>query len=899
MNSGGTGHTPADQAGKVRLYEVAKDLGLANKDLVAKVRALGIEVKNHMSNLDPDDVARVKRALDKERQANLVEERLSSTVIRRRSKDGGVITRPATPQAATSTPAVRPTTPPPSVDEAEERPVVARAKEVVSEVVHKVHEVAHEIVERVVPSTQEKPVEPTVVVERREEAPRRVVVETRREEPRVEVRETVRPTQPAVTPPRGPETPRVEAKSGQTAAPAGTPGATTEPKKDEPVKFGPTGRVIELPLPRIEIRQAAPSDRFAQQRPGGGMPGQRRDMPGGGQRDRFGRQQQGKKKPQLGKKQKQTQITTPAAHKRVIKMDETIAVGEIAKGMGVKAPDVLKKLWSMGMTGIMLNNAIDHDTAVLLAGEFGFEIENVAFQEADVFASGDDKPEDLVTRAPVVTIMGHVDHGKTSLLDAIRDANVAAGEAGGITQHIGAYKITAPDGNDVVFLDTPGHEAFTAMRARGAQATDLVVLVVAADDGVMPTTIEALNHAKDAEVPILVAVNKIDKQGANPERIRQQLSEHGLIPEAWGGETIFADVSARTKVGIEQLLQMISLQSELLELKANANKPGRGTVIEAKLDRNRGPMATVLVQDGTLKIGDSVVAGEFIGKVRAMLDDKGRSLTEAGPSTPVEVLGLSGVPEAGEALNSVADEKQAKELVDHRRDSRRKKELAGNTKVSLENILERIKEGAVKELKVVLKADVQGSSEALKASLTNLATERVKVDVISAGVGGITESDVNLARAGNAIIVGFHVRPAGKAQQLAEQEGVDIKLYDIIYEALDDVKKAMAGLLAPVKREKALGKAEVRQTFTIPKLGTIAGSFVLDGMIKRNSQMRLVRDSVQIYIGKLTSLRRFKDDVREVVQGYECGIGLENFNDIKVGDIIEAYEIEEIAPTLD
>jgi translation initiation factor IF-2 len=415
----------------------------------------------------------------------------------------------------------------------------------------------------------------------------------------------------------------------------------------------------------------------------------------------------------------------------------------------------------------------------------------------------------------------------------------------------------------------------------------------------MQTTVEALNHAKDAEVPILVAVNKIDKQGANPERIRQQLSEHGLIPEAWGGETIFVDVSARTKVGIEQLLQMIALQSELLELKANPNKAARGTVIEAKLDRNRGPMATVLVQDGTLKIGDTVVAGEHIGKVRAMLDDKGRNLTEVGPSTPVEVLGLSGVPEAGETFNTVGDEKQAKELVDHRRDSRRKKELAGNTKVSLENILERIKEGAVKELKVVLKADVQGSAEALKSSLTALATEQVKVDVISAGVGGITESDVNLARAGNAIIVGFHVRPAGKAQQLAEQEGVDIKLYDIIYEALDDVKKAMAGLLAPVKREKALGKAEVRQTFTIPKIGTICGSFVLEGTIKRNSQMRLVRDSVQIYVGKLTSLRRFKDDVREVVQGYECGIGLENFNDVKVGDIIEAYEIEEIAPTLE
>ena len=896
MNSGGNTSTTDAAAGKVRLYEVAKDLGLANKDLVAKVRALGIEVKNHMSNLDPDDVARVKRALDKERQANLVEERLSSTVIRRRSKDGGVITRPA---AAPPTPvSMRPAAAPPPVAETqeEERGLLARAKEVVAEVVHKVQEVAHEVVERVAPSTQEKPVEPTVESRPQVES-RKVQVEMRPAETpaRVSEREAPRapapPATPVAPPPVRSEPPRVEAKSEPQAPPA-----KPEPKKDEPIKFGPTGRVIELPLPRIEIRQATPGDRFARDtRP---MPGQRRDMPGGGPRDRFGRQQQGKKKPQIGKKQKQTQITTPAAHKRVIKMDETIAVGEIAKQMGVKAPDVLKKLWSMGMTGIMLNNAIDHDTAVLLAGEFGFEIENVAFQEAEIFASNEDKPEDLVTRAPVVTIMGHVDHGKTSLLDAIRDANVAEGEAGGITQHIGAYKIKAPDGNEIVFLDTPGHEAFTAMRARGAQATDIVILVVAADDGVMQTTIEALNHAKDAEVPIIVAVNKIDKQGANPERIRQQLSEHGLLPEAWGGETIFVDVSARTKVGIEQLLQMISLQSELLELKANPNKSARGIVIEAKLDRNRGPMATVLVQDGTLRVGDSVVAGEFIGKVRAMLDDKGRNLDDVGPSTPVEVLGLSGVPEAGENLNTVADEKQAKELVDHRRDTRRKKELAGTTKVSLENILERIKEGAVKELKVVLKADVQGSAEALKSSLTNLATEQVKVDVISAGVGGITESDVNLARAGNAIIVGFHVRPAGKAQQLAEQEGVDIKLYDIIYEALDDVKKAMAGLLAPVKREKAMGKAEVRETFTIPKVGTICGSFVTEGTVRRNAQVRLVRDSVQIYIGRMISLRRFKDDVKEVVQGYECGIGLESFNDVKVGDIIEAYEIEEIAPTL-
>ena len=882
MNSGGervvgTGSgTPGDVAGKKRLYEVAKELGLENKDLVSKVRALGIEAKNHMSNLDVEDVARVKRALDKERQANLVEERLSSTVIRRRSKDGTQLRGATAPSMERpAAPVERPAPPRRVVEEpveVEERPVV---------------EAKAPVIERAPEPTPAKP-----VVEEAPKPQERRVVEVRdmrksNEEPRREP--------PRIPPPEQPKPGDLQAASATAQTAGGAPG-TTEPPKKEETKFGPTGRVIELPLPRIEITQRDPRDKFANQRDTRAMPGQRREMPGS--RDRFGRPQQGKKKAQVGKKQKQTQITTPAAHKRVIKMDEMIAVGDVAKQMGVKATDVLKKLWSMGMTGITLNNSIDQDTATLLAGDFGFDVESTAFQEAEVFAVTEDKPEDLLTRAPVVTIMGHVDHGKTSLLDAIRDANVAAGEAGGITQHIGAYKITTAEGQDVVFLDTPGHEAFTAMRARGAQATDIVILVVAADDGVMPTTIEALNHAKEAEVTIIVAVNKIDKSNAQPERIRQQLSEHGLIPEAWGGETIFVDVSARNKTGIDQLLQMIALQAEVLELKANPNKLAHGTVIEAKLDRNRGPMATILVQDGTLKLGDTVVAGEFVGKVRAMLDEKGRTLEEAGPSTPVELLGLGGVPEAGEAMHAVTDERHAKELVEHRRISRRSKELGGSSKVTLENILDKIKEGAVKELKVVLKTDVQGSSEALKSSLMGLSTDTVRVEVITSGVGGITESDVNLAKAGNAIIVGFHVRPAGKAQQLAEQEGVDIKLYDIIYEALDDVKKAMVGLLEPVKREKAMGKAEVRQTFTIPKIGTICGSFVIEGTVKRNAQVRLVRNNVQLYVGRMISLRRFKDDVKEVVQGYECGIGLEGFNDVKEGDIIEAYEIEEVAATL-
>ncbi len=917
----GTGTGVMAPPAKVRIYELAKELGIPNQSLVDRIRGLGIEVRNHMSNLEGDDVLRVKRSLDKERQEKMVEERIAPTVLRRRSKDGGAVrAAPAEESAAAAgaaigrkTVAKAPRAVEP-VEEPEVRPTAPAPVEAVAEA-PKIEPAPVEpplhpaIVRRAPPKVEEPKPQAEPAVEAREEraaedrvakgrepptateAPRPVeqpVVEAKRPEP-------VRPAAEGPAPVAArPEAPKPAEPVAAAAAPT-TPPLPVGPKKEEPIKFGPTGRVIDLPHLRQPIIQI--TDR-------GAVPGQRtvrdlsqkRDMSG---RDRFARQPAGKKRAQAGKKQKATLITTPAAHKRVVKMDETIAVAEVARQMGVKAPDVLKKLWSLGMTGIMVNSSIDQDAASLVAQEFGYEIQSEAFVEADVFAEQADKPEDLQPRPPVVTIMGHVDHGKTSLLDAIRDANVAAGEAGGITQHIGAYKVHTPSGADVVFLDTPGHEAFTAMRARGAQATDIVVLVVAADDGVMPQTVEAVQHAKDAEVPIVVAVNKIDKAGAQPDRIRQQLSDHGLVPEQWGGETIYVDVSARTKVGVDQLLEMLALQSEVLELRANPNKLSRGVVIEAKLDRNRGPVATVLVQDGTLKLGDTVVAGEQIGKVRAMLDDKGRTLSQAGPATPVELLGLSGVPNAGETFNAVADEKAAKELVEHRRDQRRKKELGGTSKVTLENILDKIQKGEVKELKVVLKADVQGSAEALRESLARLSTEQVKVDVISSGVGGITESDVNLAKAGGAVIVGFHVRPAGKAAQLAEQEHVDIKLYDIIYEALDEVKKAMAGLLAPVKREKALGKAEVRQTFTIPKIGTIAGCGVTEGTIKRSSQVRLVRDSVQIMVGKISSLRRFKDDVREVAQGYECGIGIENYNDLKVGDIIEAYEIEEVAATLD
>ena len=656
----------------------------------------------------------------------------------------------------------------------------------------------------------------------------------------------------------------------------------------------------EQPVQRFEIKDRDEELKRAGPRRAG-------DAPAGAGRNQFGRPGFGpgggrpggvpkKRVAAAGKKLKQTQITTPAEHKRVIRMADTIAVAELAKKMAVQGREIIKKLWALGMMEANINKDIDLDTATLIATEFGFQIESTAFREDEVLESAEtqENPEDLLPRAPVVTIMGHVDHGKTSLLDAIRKANVAGGEAGGITQHIGAYKVAGERG-DVVFLDTPGHEAFTAMRARGAQMTDIVVLVVAADDGPMPQTIEAINHAKEAEVPIVVAVNKIDKPGANPDLIRNKLSEHDLVPEEWGGTTIFVNVSAKTKEGVDKLLEMLSLQAELLELKANPNKAGQGT-------RRRGAAGPRARRDldhprrgGHAARRRPGRRRRVLGKIRAMLGDKGQSITEAGPSTPVEVLGLDGVPDAGEMFNVVSDEKAAKALVEHRHEARRKKELAGSGRVSLENILDKIKSGEVKEVKVVLKADVQGSIEAMANALTKLSTDNVGVNVISTGVGGITESDVSLAKASSAIVIGFNVRPAGKAQQLAEQEGVDIKLYQVIYDAIDDVKKAMVGMLAPITREKVMGKAEVRQVFTIPKAGTIAGCFVTEGKITRKAQLRLVRDSVVLYTGKVGSLRRFKDDVSEVAQGYECGLSIEGYGDLKEGDIIEAFEIETVA----
>ncbi|OGP76586.1 MAG: hypothetical protein A2V86_02005 [Deltaproteobacteria bacterium RBG_16_49_23] len=602
------------------------------------------------------------------------------------------------------------------------------------------------------------------------------------------------------------------------------------------------------------------------------------------------------KKKLVLKSPRKTEITVPKPIKRVIRIAEVISVGDLAKRMGVKGGDLIKKLMDIGVM-VNINQMIDADVASLAASEFGYEVERVSIERQELLERKEDRPEELQSRPPVVTIMGHVDHGKTMLLDAIRKTNVVEGEAGGITQHIGAYDVQLENGH-VVFIDTPGHEAFTAMRARGAQVTDVVVLVVAADDGVMPQTKEAIDHAKAANVPILVAINKMDKPNANPEKVRKEISEYGLVPEQWGGNTLIAEISAKQKTGIKELLELILLQAEILELKANPDKPARGIVIEAKLDKGRGPVATVLVQEGSLKAGDVFIAGSHYGRVRAMLNDKGQKIEKVGPSTPVEVLGFTDVPDAGETFIAVTDERMAKQVSLYRQEKHRAKELSKLSKVSLEELYEKIKKGEIKELNVIIKADVQGSIEAMKEALKKLSNDEVKVNIILDGVGGITETDVNLASASNAIIIGFNVRPGPKAQSLAEQESVDLRVYSVIYDAISDIRKALEGLLEPTYKERLLGRAQVIQLFNVRKTGTIAGSLITDGKVVRGSHARLLRDNVVVYDGRISSLKRHKDDMKECAQGLECGIWMENFNDIKPGDIIESYEMEEVQPRL-
>ncbi|MCX8043237.1 MAG: translation initiation factor IF-2 [Desulfobacterota bacterium] len=589
---------------------------------------------------------------------------------------------------------------------------------------------------------------------------------------------------------------------------------------------------------------------------------------------------------------KEPEKTVPKAIKRKIKLHEGITVSDLARRMGVKGTEVIKKLIALGIMATV-NHMLDTDTATLVAADFGYEVETVPIEEEMVFEdTAGDVAATGTQRRPVVTVMGHVDHGKTTLLDAIRKTNVAGGEKGGITQHIGAYRVTTPHG-EITFIDTPGHEAFTTMRARGAKVTDIVILVVAAEEGVKPQTIEALNHAKAAGVPIIVAVNKIDKPDANPDKVRQELSQYGLVPEEWGGETIYVNVSAKKNQGIDRLLEMVLLQAEMMELKADPDRQARGVIIEARLDRGRGPIATVLVQEGTLRVGDSFVSRHNFGKVRALIDDTGALIREAGPATPVEVVGFSSVPEAGDKF-VVIDEKKARQTSLYWQEKRRKEELRRDVRVSLENFYTTLAESEIKELRLVVKADVQGSVEALKQSLENLSTDEIKVRVIHASVGAVSLNDVMLAAASQAIIIGFNVKTEPKVDDAATREQVDIRLYGIIYDVVDDVKNAMSGMLAPEVVERVLGKAEVRQVFTVSKIGTVAGCFVVEGKIANDARVRIMRSGSLIHDGTILSLKRFKDDVKEVLAGQECGIGVSDFRQFEAGDIIECYTTEEV-----
>ena len=579
-----------------------------------------------------------------------------------------------------------------------------------------------------------------------------------------------------------------------------------------------------------------------------------------------------------------------------VKIPEEITVGELASRMKKTASEVIKALMRNGILA-SINQTVDFETAEFVATEMGCRVEKevTVTIEEQIIDDHVDTADELQPRPPVVVVMGHVDHGKTSLLDAVRNTNVVSGEAGGITQHIGAYTVRV-NGNPITFLDTPGHAAFTSMRARGAKCTDIAILVVAADDGIMPQTVEAINHAKAAKIPIIVAINKMDKHGANPDRIKQQLTEYELVPEEWGGETVVCPISAKNGQGIDQLLEMVILTAEMQELRANPNRPARGTVIEARLDRSRGPIATLLIQNGTLKQSDAIIAGTAVGRVRVMTDDKGRTVKTAGPSIPVEITGLADVPTPGDEFDAVSDERMARQLVEQRRQAEKDAAAKRNTKVTLDNLFAKMQEGEMKELNLIVKADVQGSAEALKTSLLKLSNEEVRVQVIHTGVGAINESDILLASTANAIVVGFNVRPDAAAQASAARSKVDTRMYRVIYDAIDEIESAMKGMLSPKFREAVTGHAEVRQTYKASAVGTIAGCYVKDGKVSRDAQVRVLRDNVVIHQGQVGSLQRFKDSVKEVAAGYECGMAIEKFNDIKEGDVFECFVMEEIKP---
>ncbi len=891
---------------KVRVYEVARELGMKNKELVAVFQSLGFsEVRNHMSAVEAEVVDRLKRRLSRRQESAVVEERVRPTVVKRRAR------RVAAPPSGAGSAA----TPPVPVATASEpgRAAAPAAEPSTPYGATAAVPAAEPSVPTAAPA--EVPAAKSSVPAAKKSAPAAASAapEAPASAPSAAAAPVAEATSAAAAPVAASE-PLASGVTRQATAPVtAAPAPAAEPERRRPTN--PPKRGIEVwggrpgvPMPqRPQPRSGPPSARRTTYDPRAGGPAgrggygaNRRPVAGRAMRPAFRRGQHGF---QRNQRKGPVHVSTKemSDHKKVIKIESEISLQNFAGKMSLKVTDVLMRLLSMGMTGVHINTTIDSDTAKLLGGEFGWNVEDVAVDDTTQLQAAIGEEEQAIgvalVRAPVVTVMGHVDHGKTSLLDRIRKANVADGEAGGITQHIGAYRVETSKGT-IAFLDTPGHAAFTAMRARGAGVTDIVILVVAADDGVMPQTKEAIAHSKAAGVPIIVAINKIDKPGVDPDVIMRDLASEGLQSEDWGGDTIFCRVSAKTGEGVDQLLEMVLLQAELLELKAHPEKRATGVVVEALLDRGRGPVARVLVQDGTLSKGDILLAGHAFGKVRAMVDEKGKQVKQAGPSTPVEVLGLNEVPAAGDQAHVVKNMRAAEELGAERKKRVAKSIIPKDSRVTLETLTTRLAESEQFELKVIVKADVQGSLEALVHALAALSTDKVKLGVVHTGVGGITETDVNLAVAAKALIIGFSVRPAGKAGKEAESEGIEIRLYDIIYEAIDDVRTAMEDLLPARKVEKELGRAQVRQVFRITKVGVIAGCMVVDGIIKRNAKGRLVREGEVIWTGDFNSLKRFKDDAKEVREGLECGIGLEGYDDLKDGDIVEAFEIEEFKVTL-
>jgi translation initiation factor IF-2 len=851
---------------KLRVYELARDLNMTNKVLIAKLNDLDIEVKSHMSALEDEVISKIKSSLFGAKEETVEETRIKPTVIRRRRKKVKVE-------------AVEP-----SEEEAQEDEAAATEADVEADEAEQkaaLEEVADEATGQLADAEPEKEDEP--VAEKEPAKPPKA----RKKEPSAKIIKL--PVKPPLEPLKekkaAPQKAKVQPLPSRKALAEKPPREDDLPpsakkKKKRKKKYAEAEVDKKFLKKKISFRRKAVVEG--------------EDLYGAGYRPRKQRKLGKGKKTAGGQK---TQITVAKAIKRRIKIDEAIVLSELAKRMGIKAGEIIKFMMGMGSMATV-NQTIDFDTATLIANEFDYEVERASFEEEALLKQETDDPVKLVPRPPVVTIMGHVDHGKTSLLDVIRKSRISETEAGGITQHIGAYLVDTDKGQ-IAFLDTPGHEAFTAMRARGAQVTDIVVLVVAADDGVMPQTSEAINHAKAAEVPIIVAINKIDKQNADPDKVQRELAETGLTPEDWGGDTIYVKVSAKEVEGIEDLLEMILLQAEVLELKANPDKMATGHVVEAKIDSGRGPLATILVNEGTLHAGDPVVCGMHYGRIRAMLDDRGNQIESAGPSIPVEIVGLSGVPMAGDEFFALKDEKNAKQVSEHRQQKQRSKELAQSSRLSLDKLYESMQEGEVKDLNLIIKADVHGSIEALNDALTKLSNDEVNVNVVHSASGTIAESDVSLATVSNAIIIGFNVRPTPKVQAMANEEKVDMRFYNVIYDVIKDVKNAMVGMMASTFEEQILGTAEVREVFQIPKVGNIAGCYVTDGKIERGQNLRLLRDGIVVFEGKNSSLRRFKDDVKEVQAGYECGIGIEHFNDIKVGDTIDCYYLKEIRPELE